>query len=37
VLLGSGSLAIATFVLPQGKSQDPLVVGLLTRHDDASL
>ena len=37
VLLGSGLLAIATFVLPEGKSQHPLVVGLLTRHDDASL
>jgi enediyne polyketide synthase len=37
VLLASGSLAIATFVLPDRNGQDPLVVGLLTRQLDASL
>ncbi len=37
VLLGSGSLAIATFILPDRNGQDSLVVGLLTRHDDAIL
>jgi enediyne polyketide synthase len=37
VLLGSGSLAIATFVVPDAKSQAPLVVGLLTRDNNASL
>ena len=37
VLLDSGSLAIATFVLPDRNGQDFLVVGLLTSHDDAIL
>jgi hypothetical protein len=37
VLLRSGSLAIATFVLPDRIGQDPLVLGLLTRQVDASL
>ena len=37
VLLGSGSLAIATFVLPDRNGQDSLVLGLLASHDDAIL
>jgi enediyne polyketide synthase len=37
VLLGSDSLAIATFVLPDGNGQDSLVLGLLASHDDAIL
>jgi enediyne polyketide synthase len=37
VLLASGSLAVATFILPEGNNQDALVVGLLVRHRDASL
>ena len=37
VLLDSGSLAIATFVLPDRNGHDFLVVGLLTSHDDAIL
>ena len=32
-----GSLAIATFVVPDRNGHDPLVLGLLTSHDDASL
>ena len=35
ILLASGPLAIATFVLPERNGQGPLVVGLLTRHEDA--
>ena len=37
VLLQSGSMAIATFVLPDRNGLGTLVVGLLTRHDDASV
>jgi enediyne polyketide synthase len=37
ILLASGPLMIATFVLPDRNGQGPLVLGLLTRHHDASL
>jgi hypothetical protein len=37
VLLVSGSFAIATVVLPDGPGRGPLVLGLLTRADNAKL
>ncbi|MGP0065494.1 MAG: SDR family NAD(P)-dependent oxidoreductase [Isosphaeraceae bacterium] len=37
VVYGSGSFRIATFVVPDRRNREPLVLGLLARTDDASL